>query len=90
MAKELIKNKYVELVRLLEAEASQNTGVCEYLNYLKAKEDDFISVDATLNADELREFVRGVNRFSDEFSFAYKHYSLIKQALYELYEMLNR
>lgn len=86
---ELIESKYCRLIRVLETEASENKSVYGFLSCVKNYELNFISYNAYANREELREFVRGVNRFSDELIFTEKRHSEIKQALYELYDILN-
>lgn len=89
VSNELIQSRYYRLIKVLEIEVCNNKNIYNFLSYIKTNEVIFVSPDAHVKQSELKEFVRGVNRFSDEFNFTSKHYSEIKQALYELYDVLN-
>lgn len=84
-----IKNKYITLLELVKNEAEENASIWEYYNYLNEYSEKFISDSNFLFKENLREFLRGGNRYSDEFIFSDKYYSQIRLATNELYDILN-
>ena len=61
----------------------------EYFNYLNEYAKKFTDSSNVYIKEELKEFLRGANRYSDEFSFTDKYYSKIRIKTNELYEILN-
>jgi hypothetical protein len=60
-----IKNKYITLLELVKNEAEENASIWEYYNYLNEYSEKFISDSNFLFKENLREFLRGGNRYSD-------------------------
>lgn len=89
VAKEKIKQRYTSLVEMLEIEALHNASICEFIDYVKSYKLEFNSVNSEIDVPRLREFIRGANRFSDEFLFTEPNGSQIKRTLQDLYNDLN-
>ena len=86
---EHIKNYYLQLLTILEQEASLNPPVGAFLNYVLPYKSKFSTASAIDNEQELREFIRGANRFADEFSFSDHNNSQIRLLIKNLYDILN-
>jgi len=86
---ENLKTKYLVLLELIKKEASQNPSVYNYYNYLNEYKDKFCGESYLLYKQDLKEFLKGANRYSDEFIFSEKYYSEIKKITNALYEILN-
>jgi hypothetical protein len=86
---ELIKNNYILLLELVKNEAKENPLVMEYFNYLNEYVLKFTNSSNVYIKEELKEFLRGANRYSDEFSFTVKNYSEIRLKINEIYDILN-
>lgn len=89
VSSEKIKNDYLKLLQLIEKEAANETTIQAYLNYLNNYKDRFINKDNIQHGQELREFLKGANRFSDEFSFSNQNISQIRTLINSIYESLN-
>jgi len=89
VSSEKIKNDYLKLLQLIEKEAANKTTIQAYLNYLNNYKDRFINEDNIQHGQELREFLKGANRFSDEFSFSNQNISQIRTLINSIYESLN-
>lgn len=89
VSSEKIKNDYLKLLQLIEKEAANETTIQAYLNYLNNYKDRFINEDNIQHDQELREFLKGANRFSDEFSFSNQNISQIRTLINSIYESLN-
>ncbi|MBB2952307.1 MULTISPECIES: hypothetical protein [Sphingobacterium] len=89
VSSEKIKNDYLKLLQLIEKEAANETTIQAYLNYLNNYKDRFINEDNIQHGQELREFLKGANRFSDEFSFSNQNISQIRTLINSIYESLN-
>ncbi|MFD2905503.1 hypothetical protein [Sphingobacterium anhuiense] len=89
VSSEKIKNDYLKLLQLIEKEAANETTIQAYLNYLNNYKDRFINEDNIKHGQELREFLKGANRFSDEFSFSNQNISQIRTLINSIYESLN-
>ena len=84
-----IKDSYNQLLELIKLEASVNRSIGDYYNYLSEYKDKF-SEEANLHSTQyLKEFLKGANRYSDEFVFSEKHYSEIREITNTLYDILN-
>ncbi|AIM38481.1 hypothetical protein ACFX5U_17305 [Sphingobacterium sp. SG20118] len=86
---EKIKNDYLQLLRLIEKESLIDTSISRYLNYLNKYKNKFIDQSNLQHKEELKEFLKGANRFSDEFSFSDQNISQIRSLINNLYETLN-
>ncbi|MDH5825524.1 hypothetical protein [Sphingobacterium faecium] len=86
---EKIKNDYLQLLRLIEKESLIDTSISRYLNYLNKYKNKFIDQSNLQHKEELKEFLKGANRFSDEFSFSEQNISQIRSLINNLYETLN-
>jgi hypothetical protein len=84
-----IKNKYLFLIELVEGEARENFSIWEYYNYLNHYKEKFVSDSNFLFKEDLKEFLRGANRYSDEFVFSDKYYIQIRSTINEIYDVLN-
>jgi REP element-mobilizing transposase RayT len=84
-----ITNKYIALLELVKNEAEKNPSIWEYFKYLNDYKEKFISDSNILFKEDLKEFLRGANRYSDEFVFSDKYYSLIRITTNEIYDILN-
>ncbi|MCS3553679.1 MULTISPECIES: hypothetical protein [unclassified Sphingobacterium] len=89
VSSEKIKNDYLKLLQLIEKEAANETTIQAYLNYLNNYKDRFINEDNIQHGQELKEFLKGANRFSDEFSFSNQNISQIRTLINSIYESLN-
>ncbi|MEJ5143803.1 MULTISPECIES: hypothetical protein [Sphingobacterium] len=89
VSSEKIKNDYLKLLQLIEKEVANETTIQAYLNYLNNYKDRFINEDNIQHGQELREFLKGANRFSDEFSFSNQNISQIRTLINSIYESLN-
>ncbi|MEN5375733.1 hypothetical protein [Sphingobacterium kitahiroshimense] len=89
VSSEKIKNDYLKLLQLIEKEAANETTIQAYLNYLNNYKDRFINEDNIQHGQELRECLKGANRFSDEFSFSNQNISQIRTLINSIYESLN-
>ena len=89
VSSEKIKNDYLKLLQLIEKEAANETTIQAYLNYLNNYKDRFINEDNIQHGQELREFLKGANRFSAEFSFSNQNISQIRTLINSIYESLN-
>jgi hypothetical protein len=85
-----IKNDYLQLLQLIEKEASINTSIGVYLSYLNNHKDKFTDQSNVKYKQELKEFLIGANRYSDEFSFSDQNGAQIRALTNDLYELLNR
>lgn len=86
---EKIKNDYLQLLRLIEKESLIDTSISRYLNYLNKYKNKFIDQSNLQHKEELKEFLKGANRFSDEFPFSDQNISQIRSLINNLYETLN-
>lgn len=89
MIKDEIREKYYQLIEIVTFEVSENTNTKVFLDYLKSKEDSFNTIEGMDDILSLREFIRGVNRYSDEFIFSDKYSFKIKALMNDLYEILT-
>lgn len=89
VSSEKIKNDYLKLLQIIEKEVANETTIQAYLNYLNNYKDRFINEDNIQHGQELREFLKGANRFSDEFSFSNQNISQIRTLINSIYESLN-
>lgn len=89
VASDKIKSKYVELLELIKNDAEQNSSIWEYFQYLDQYKENFTRELSANNIEDLKEFIRGANRYSDEFVFSENSYIFIRKVINELYEMLN-
>lgn len=85
-----IKAHYLQLLTLLQQEVSLNQSTQEFLNYVLLYKNKFSSAENVDNVQELREFLRGANRFADEFSFSDQNGSQIRALIKDLYHLLNK
>lgn len=86
---EHIKDYYLQLLTVLEQEAVLNPPVRAFLNYVLPYKSKFSTAAAMENEQELGEFLRGANRFADEFSFSDHNSSQIRFLIKSLYDILN-
>lgn len=86
---EQIKNNYILLLELVKNETEVNPSVMEYFNYLNEYAQKFTNSSNVYIKEELKDFLRGANRYSDEFSFTDKYYSKIRFKTNEVYDILN-
>lgn len=84
-----IKTKYIELIELVKNDAEQNSSIWEYFKYLDQYKENFTRELNANDIEDLKEFIRGANRYSDEFIFSENAYIFIRKVINELYEMLN-
>ncbi len=89
VASDKIKSKYVELLELIKNDADQNSSIWEYFQYLDQYKENFTRELSANNIEDLKEFIRGANRYSDEFVFSENSYIFIRKVINELYEILN-
>ncbi|MBB1646561.1 hypothetical protein [Sphingobacterium sp. UME9] len=86
---ELIKEHYLQLLTLLQQEIPLNQSAQAFLDYVLLYKNKFSSAENADNVQQLREFLRGANRFADEFSFSDQNGSQIQFSLKSLYDLLN-
>jgi len=84
-----IKEKFIQLLNLVKIEASSNFSILAYYNYLNEYEEKFIEESNYLNKQDLRIFLIGANRYSDEFNFSDQHSSQIRELTNNLFELLS-
>ena len=84
----LIRDKYNQLLELIEIEAEKNILIREYYNYMNEYKWKFMEKDILSGSDDLREFLRGANRYSDEFDFSDENRLAIKKLTNTIYELL--
>ena len=89
VASSKIKNKYIELLELVKNDAEQNSSILEYFKYLDRYKQNFTRELNANNIEDLKEFIRAANRYSDEFIFSENSYIFIRKVINELYEILN-
>lgn len=87
---EKIKNHYLALLQVVEAEATTNMASHDFLTYLNKYKDQFTSANNTMHSAELKESIRGVNRFADQFVFSAPHDFKIRMLINTLYETLSQ
>lgn len=87
---ELIKEHYLQLLTLLQQEVSLNQSAQAFLDYVLLYKNKFSSAENADNVQQLREFLRGTNRFADEFSFSDQNGSQIRDLIKSLYDLLNK
>jgi hypothetical protein len=85
----IIRDCYNNLLDLVKLETIENTTINEFYNYIKSQEQNFVSGSNINYKNDLKEFLRGANRFSDEFKFSDKYSYEIKIAMSTLYDILN-
>jgi hypothetical protein len=86
---EHIKAYYLQLLKIIEQEVVLNPPVTAFLNYLLSYKSKFSTASAKNNEQELRDFLRGANRFADEFSFSDQNNGQIRLLIKSLYDILN-
>ena len=86
---EKIKNGYLQLLDLIEKEISFNQSVEKYFEYLNRYKDKFTNELNIQFKEELRVFLGGANRYSDEFIFSDQYYHQIRLAISSLSRILN-
>jgi len=86
---EYIKAHYLQLLTLLKQEVSLNQSAQPFLDYVLLYENKFSGTSTTADVQQLREFLRGANRFADEFSFSDRHGSQIRALIKSLYHLLD-
>lgn len=89
VSSEKIKNDYNLLLQLIEKETLINTSIGGYLTYLNKYKDRFLNQSNVQHKQELKEFLIGANRYSDEFVFSDQNISQIRILINDLYENLN-
>lgn len=90
MEESIINDKYLKILDIVKSEVDINNSVLVYYNYLKEYKAKF-SEDLNLACKEdLKEFVRGANRYMDEFIFSDNYYSKLRELLIDLYDLLNK
>ena len=82
----LIKVEYFNLIALLEFESKNNSSIRELFNYVIQRKSKFTNPLVKL---ESKEVIRGINRYSDEFSFSKEGNEKIKESLSKIYDLLN-
>lgn len=87
---ELIKAHYLQLLTLLQQEVPLNQSAQAFLDYVLLYKNKFSSTSTTDNVQQLREFLRGANRFADEFSFSDQNGNQIRALIKGLYDLLNK
>ncbi|MGE8429602.1 MAG: hypothetical protein ACN6O7_17090 [Sphingobacterium sp.] len=87
---EYIKEHYLQLLTLLKGEVALNQSAQAFLDYVLLYKNKFSSAENADNVQQLREFLRGANRFADEFSFSDQNGSQIQGSIKSLYELLNK
>jgi hypothetical protein len=85
----IIRDKYIQLLELIKIEADLNTSIKDYYNYLNEYKNNFCDESNLICKQDLKEFLRGANRYSDEFIFSDKYYSEIREITNTLYDVLN-
>lgn len=85
-----MKEKYYTLIEILKLEAESNIENKEFLEYMLRIQNKFTTEEGVVNnVTEIRSFLRGANRFADEFKFSDERRSIIKRAMNDLFESLS-
>ncbi len=84
-----IREKYYQLIEIVTFEVSESTNTKVFLDYLKSEEHSFNAIEEMDDIIILKEFIRGVNRYYDEFIFSDKYSFKIKALINDLYEILT-
>lgn len=87
--KEKTHRVYKEIIEILNEEVITNKSILPFIQYLEKKHFENMALNDQTEINDLREFIRGVNRFSDEFTFSEINENGIKNKLYDLYNILN-
>jgi len=82
-----IDNLFEELISLLLIESKADHYNSQFLRYVQEKRD-FIKQHS--NETEIKEAVRGINRYADEFSFNDVSAKKIKSLIESMYDSVNR
>jgi hypothetical protein len=85
---ETIKTNFDKLLELVKAEAEMNSLILDFYTYLNSYTPKFSDESNILIKDELKLFLRGANRYSDEFVFSEMNYSEIRNIINRLYDLL--
>lgn len=86
---EKIKKDYIVLLDLVKNELEENSAILEYFYYLNDYKQNFINSSNVSFKEDLKEFLRGANRYSDEFVFSDRNFQQIKSTINSIYETLN-
>ena len=81
-----IDNSFNDLIQLLNAESNINQDVSRFLNYVKEKKS---LAQQSVSANQVKEIIRGINRYSDEFEFTDINAKNIKTSIELLYNLAN-
>lgn len=80
-----INNSFNDLIQLLSAESKVNEQASEFLKYVKEKQ----SLQGQ-SVNQIKETLRGINRYSDEFEFSDMYAKKIKNNIDLLYDLTNQ
>lgn len=86
MVSSQINNSFNDLINLLSAESKVNVQASQFLSYVKEKQ---VSAQSQ-TAREIKESIRGINRYYDEFEFTAANAKKIKNNIDSLYDQANR
>ena len=81
-----IDNSFNHLIQLLNDELDINKSVSRYLQYVKEKKS---LVQQSNDVNQVKEMIRGINRYSDEFEFTDTNAKNIKTSIELLYDLAN-
>jgi len=81
-----IHNLFEELIALLSAESKVDSYNAQFLKYVQERQD-FIKQNN--DRPQVIEVIRGINRYSDEFSFTDINTKKIKTLTEALYDLAN-
>ena len=81
-----IDHLFKELVTLLSTESQTDPYNAQFLKYVEERRAFVKQTDA----NQAKEAIRGINRYSDEFAFSDVNAKRIKAVIDSLYELVNR
>ena len=80
-----INNSFNDLINLLSAESKLNVQASQFLSYVREKQ---VSIQSQ-SASQIKESIRGINRYYDEFEFTEANAKNIKSSINSLYDQAN-
>lgn len=81
-----IDHLFKELITLLSIESQSDPYNAQFLKYVEERR----ALVKQANADQAKEAIRGINRYSDVFAFSDAHAKKIKDIIDSLYDLVNR
>jgi len=77
---------FKELITILSAESQVDSYNAQFLKYVEERR----SLVKMADSDQIKEAIRGINRYADEFAFTDANAKRIKTIIDSLYDLVNR